>query len=153
MVSTAAEIAGCSRWRARTTLLVVVERERGAPEVSAEPTSSGERTRTLAPTPEEAVGDSPSTGLPPVGNAAVARSLGSDDAGAGPLPAEVLLALRGGASNREVTALMSAPTGEAEVQRTETPVQAPTAEQVTATPPAAAVEQQGGAAMRSLDVA
>jgi len=139
--------------RAGTILLTVVERERTASEVSAEPTSSGERTRTLAPTSEQAVGDSRSPSLPPVGNAALARSLGSDDPGAGALPAEVLLALQGGASNREVAALMSAPPGEADVQRTEAPVQAPTAEQVTAAPPAAAVEQQGGAAMRTLDTA
>jgi hypothetical protein len=145
--------AGCLRWRAGTTLLIVVDRERATPEVSPEPTSPGERTRTLAPTSEQAVGDSPSGDLLPVGNAALARLLGSDDASPGPLPAEVLLALRGGASNREVAVLMSAPLGEADVQRTEASVQAPTATQVTAAPPAAAVEQQGGAAMRSLDVA
>ena len=131
----------------------MVERERGTPEVAAEPTSALERGRALSPTLEQTVGESRSPELPAVGNAALARSLGSDDPGGSSLPAEVLLALGGGASNREVAALMSAPPGEAEVQRTETPVQAPTAEQVTAAPPAAAVEQQGGAAMRSLDAA
>ncbi|MCU7728499.1 hypothetical protein ODJ79_32715 [Actinoplanes sp. KI2] len=131
----------------------MVERERGTPEVTAAPTSAPEQTRTPASTLEPAVGESRSPDLPAIGNAALARSLGSDDPGAGPLPAEVLAALQGGAGNREVAALMSAPPGEAEVQRTETPVQAPTAEQVTATAPAAAVEQQASAAMRSLDAA
>src|SRR4051812_23182290 len=48
---------------------------------------------------------------------------------------------------------MSAPPGEADVQHTDTSVLAPTADQVTAAPPTAAVEQQGGAGMRSLDAA
>lgn len=125
----------------------MVERERAGPDVSAEPTSSAERTGVLAPTLEQAVGDSRSTDLPPVGNAAMARLLGADDPGAGPLPAEVLLALQGGASNREVAELMSAPPGEAEVQRSEAPVQAPTAAQVTAGPPA------GAGAVQPLDAA
>ncbi|MEU7905773.1 RNase A-like domain-containing protein [Actinoplanes sp. NPDC049118] len=129
------------------------ERVSSTSEASTEQAPSQERRRTPTSTSEQAIGDTRSADLPPVGNAALARLLGPGDPGAGPLPPEVLLALQGGAGNREVAALMSVPPGEAEAQRTETPVQAPTSDRVSGTPPEAAVDQQGAAAMRSLDAA